>query len=384
MKLYKIIIFFLLQSFLLLSFGCNTNSFNHQFLYIPLEHEMRNISSWELVKEMQTGWNLGNTFDSESRGMNAEIRWGNQRTTFSMIQAVAEAGFDSVRIPITWQQHLGDSPYYIICEEWLDRIEEVVGYVLATGMFCIINLHHENWIISTPEHEQQTTVKFIALWEQLSERFRDYNEKLIFEGINEPRTIGCMFEWEGGSSEDRQVVNRLNQVFIDTVRASGGRNELRHLMIPSYAASAEGVAMSYLADAFPQDDDKIIASIHAYTPYAFTLISGYQGIEQWCPVTHEPYVDLLFERLQRHFLDRYIPVILGETGARDRNGNLGDRVAWTRYYFGSARDLGIPAFWWDNGSILHQNEIAEDFFGILDREQAEFVFPEIVDAIMGC
>jgi len=355
--------------------------------YVPLDHEMRDISSWELVKEIQTGWNLGNTFESSGRGLFAERAWGNPRTTFAMIYTVANAGFDSVRIPITWQNHLGDAPYYLICESWLDRIEEVIGYVLTLGMFCIIILHHEDWIITTPEHESYVTEKLIAIWKQLSERFSDYNEKLIFEGINEPRAIGCIFEWGGGTSEDRQVVNRINQAFIDTVRASGGRNELRHLMIPSYAASAEEAAMIYLADSFPQDDDKIIASIHAYTPYYFTLITEAHGIDRWIPHTDEPEIDLLFDRLKKLFLDRGIPVIIGETGARDRGGNLNDRIAWTRYYFGMAEELGIPAFWWDNGKILNSENTGflrnNDYFGILDRFQAEFVYPEIVDAIMG-
>ncbi|MCL1880627.1 MAG: glycoside hydrolase family 5 protein [Oscillospiraceae bacterium] len=384
MKNHKITILILSLAFLLPIVGCSSNSPDYRLPYVPLDHEMRDISSWDLVKEIQAGWNLGNTFDSSHMsGLDAETFWGNPRTTFPMIQAVANAGFDAVRIPITWQWHLGESPYYLICEEWLDRVEEIVGYVLATGMFCIINLHHEDWIIATPEHEQQTTQKLVAVWEQLSYRFRDYNEKLIFEGINEPRAIGCMWEWDGGSSEDRQVVNRLNLAFIDTVRASGGRNTLRHLMIPSYAASAEEVAMLYLSKAFPQEDDnRIIASIHAYTPYQFSLISGIQGVADWKPHEHGGFIDLMFDGLQKHFLDKGIPVILGETGARDRDGNLHDRVAWTRYYFGNARKLGVPAFWWDNGSVLHQNEIAQDFFGILDRKQAEFVFPEIVDAIM--
>ena len=350
--------------------------------YVALDHSMRDISSWELVKEIKAGWNLGNTFESRGLGLNAERAWGNPRTTFAMIQAVKKAGFDSVRIPVTWQRQLSEAPDYLIDKDWLDRVEEVVGYVLTNDMYCIINIHHEDWIITTEENEQQTTGQLVAVWEQLSVRFKDYNEKLIFEGMSEPRTKDCMYEWEGGKPEDRQVVNRLNQAFIKVVRDSGSRNELRHLMIPTYAASAENPAMVSLAVAFPKDDDKIIASIHAYTPYYFTLISGEQGIDKWFPNVDEPEIDSLFVRLNENFLENNIPIIIGETGTRDRNGNLKARVLWTKYYFKKARDYGIPTFWWDNGKFSSLSERADDF-GLLDRYEAKFVYPDIVDAIMG-
>ena len=364
-------------SLVLIITGCDTS----YKPYAPTNHKLRDISSWELISEIEVGWNLGNSLDVYNRtGLNAEIAWGNPRTTFEMIRAVSKAGFDSVRVPVTWQRHLGDAPDYLIDEEWLDRVEEVVGYVLTTGMYCILTTHHEHWIFPDAENEPQNTEKLIAIWTQLSDRFKDYNEKLLFAGMNEPRLKGTSDEWNGGTPESREIINRLNMAFINTVRTSGGRNELRHLLIPAYAASAEDVAMEALSNAFPNDDDKIIALINSYTPYSFALST--RGGDRWIPDIHEQEIDCLFDRLKAHFIDKGIPVIIGETGALNKNDNLGARVAWTRYYFGKARELGIPVFWWDNG-VLEEYRNGVEVLGLLDRHEAKFIHPEIIDAIMG-
>jgi endoglucanase len=333
--------------------------------YDPLAHEMREIT---------VGWNLGNTFDAP-RG---ETSWGNPITSFTMINAVAEAGFDAVRLPITWQMHMGEAPDYTIDSAWLSRVEEVVGYVLAAGMYCIINTHHEGWIFPVEEQEEQIALQLAALWTQISLHFAEYNEKLIFEGMNEPRLFNTEHEWNGGTAEAHRVVNRLNEVFIDTVRATGGRNILRHLMIPTYAASAEPVAVAAVANTFPHDDGKVIVSIHAYTPTNFAL--NPQGTGNWLAHRQEEEINWMFNRLESYFLDENIPVIMGETGAVNKD-NLPERIAWATYYFAKAKELGIPAFWWDNGIFEARSETSE-LFGFLNRHYAVFMFPEILEAII--
>ncbi|MCL2633474.1 MAG: glycoside hydrolase family 5 protein [Oscillospiraceae bacterium] len=343
--------------------------------YIPLEHDMRDISSMELVKEIKAGWNLGNTLDATGgSGLSSEWSWGNPRTTYSMMMVIKEAGFDSVRVPVSWGKHMDEN--YIIDPDWLDRVEEVVGYVLANDMYCILNTHHERWLFPNEENEAQNTEQLIAIWEQLSERFADYNEKLIFEGMNEPRWFGAPNEWNGGTAEAWGVVNRLNAAFVETVRASGGNNEIRHLMIVTYAASSERRAMEALE--IPENDDKIIVSIHAYTPWAFALNAGGGG--KWSATAQgstTPIIEL-FENIKELYLDKGIPVILGETGARDKD-NLDFRVEWTKYYFTMAREYGVPCYWWDNGSFTGSGEV----FGIFNRRELIWRYPEIKDAIMG-
>jgi endoglucanase len=199
--------------------------------------------------------------------------------------------------------------------------------------------------------------------------------------MNEPRWKDTQYEWNGGNAEGHQVVNRLNQVFVDTVRASGGRNELRHLMVPTYAASSDQAAVAALSRGFPQNDDKIIASIHAYVPHRFALRTD--GTPHWNFETASDVNDVewMFNRLKSEFIDKGIPVIMGETGAVDRNNNLQSRVNWTKHFFSTARELGIPCFWWDNGLFYRPNSNSE-FFGMMNRNAAVFVFPEIIEAIM--
>ncbi|MCL1865914.1 MAG: glycoside hydrolase family 5 protein [Oscillospiraceae bacterium] len=346
--------------------------------YSPTEHEMRDIPSLELITEFKTGWNLGNTFDAP-----AEKSWGNPETTYTMLNAVKEAGFDAIRVPVTWKYYV-DTATYQVKEERMDRVEEVVQYVLALDMYCILNTHHEeSWMsLDAEDTEKQAKVneRFISLWEQICERFEDYNEKLIFEGMNEPRTIDSDKEWEGGTAPERDEVNRLNQLFIDTVRASGGNNPLRHLMIPSYAASSDDDPVQSLYRAFPKEDDKVIVSIHAYIPNKFTQRPN--GSAQWKVGTNDSNdIDWMFGRLKTYFLDRNIPVIIGETGAIDRGGNLDARVEWAKYFFDKSRDLGIPCFVWDNGSF-YRGANSQHSFGLLHRNAAKFIFPEIIDSIM--
>ncbi|MCL1903044.1 MAG: glycoside hydrolase family 5 protein [Oscillospiraceae bacterium] len=344
--------------------------------YTPSENEMRIISSKELIKEITLGWNLGNTFDS----LRGETSWHNPLTTFTMIQTIADAGFDSVRLPVTWREYLGDAPDYVIDGEFLDRVEEVVGYILATGMYCIINTHHEGYEPYETK-EDEISGKMTAIWSQLSARFADYNEKLIFEGMNEPRWYGTPHEWDGGTKEAHDTVNRLNAVFIDAVRATGGNNENRHLMIPTYAASAEASAVMAISKAFSditRGDNKVIVSIHAYTPTNFALDP--RGGKTWLSERHEEEISWMFGRLNEHLVKNDIPVIMGECGAVNKD-NSEDRIEWAKCYFKKARDLGIPAFWWDNGIFTARNEDSE-LFGFFDRERATFVFPEILEAMM--
>ncbi|MCL2036104.1 MAG: glycoside hydrolase family 5 protein [Oscillospiraceae bacterium] len=349
--------------------------------YVPSEHGMRNISSWELLKEIKTGWNLGNTFDAP----NSETAWGNPQTTYEMLHAVKETGFDSIRIPVSWGFRTGGAPDYIIEPEMLDRVEEVVGYVMSLDMYCILNTHHETWLLLDEKNIEQTEAQLTAVWKQISERFADYNEKLLFEGMNEPRTIGSDAEWQGGTSGEHRAVNRLNKVFVETVRASGGRNANRHLLVPTYAASAESAAVEALSRGFSTiagNDNKVIASIHAYTPHSFALRD--KGSAQWNPSeTHDTdEIDWVFERLQSRFIDKGIPVILGETGAVDRRGNLQARVDWAGYYFGKAAESEIPCYWWDNGLFYSDERPDREHFGLLNRHYNVFIFPEIIDAIM--
>lgn len=336
---------------------------------------MRNIPSTELVKEIRIGWNLGNTLDATGgSGLSSETSWGNPKTDKAMIDAIKQGGFNTLRVPTTWEQHLGPAPDYTIDPAWLNRVQEVVNYGIDNDMFVILNLHHEEWHFPSYANEWTATNVLTKVWAQIAERFKNYDEHLIFEGLNEPRKKGTPNEWNGGDREGQEVVNRFNAAFVNTVRSSGGNNPLRHLMIPTYAASSSTAAWDNFT--IPSDD-KIIVSVHAYTPYDFTL--NINGTSQWSPNSSADTgaINYLMDSLNQYFISKGHPVILGEFGAMNKN-NLSQRTDWAYYYVKAAKAKGIPCIWWDNGAVSGSGEL----FGLLDRRSYRFYYPEIVDALM--
>ncbi len=338
--------------------------------------EIRDIPSVELVKEIVIGWNLGNTLDATGRGntLDSEISWGNPLTTKEMITMVKEAGFRTLRVPTSWGKHLGEAPDYKIDPAWLDRVQEVVDYGIENDMYVILNMHHEEWHFPSYDNLEQAKAILTSVWTQIADRFQDYDEHLIFEGMNEPRMKGTELEWTGGNKESRDVINQLNAAFFETIRKSPGNNPLRHLMIPCYAASANP---NTWVDFIVPEDDKVIVSIHAYTPYPFTLDKS--GSPEWsidnAKDTSE--IDSLMNNIYTYFVSKGQPVILGEFGAMNKD-NLEARVAWAEYYIKKATENGIPCIWWDNGAIYGTGEL----FGILNRRNLKWEFPEIVEALM--
>ena len=290
-----------------------------------MEYEITiaDISSAELVADMRIGWNLGNTLDATGgMGLSSECAWGNPKTTQEMIDIILEQGFNVIRIPVTWEGHFSAAPEYKIHDIWLQRVKEVVDYAYNQGAYVILDMHHEEWHFPSEENEEAASKQLAALWTQIAEYFRDYDEHLIFEGLNEPRKRGTDVEWNGGDREGREVVNHFAQVFVETVRATGGNNEFRHLMVTGYAASSDRNA---LASIVLPDDDKLIVSVHAYTPYNFALNTG--GTDTWDVETDAKDIDELMKTLDELFISKGIPVIIGEYGAYRPEANA-KRNVW--------------------------------------------------------
>jgi endoglucanase len=304
-----------------------------------------------------------------------ETAWHNPVTTPEMIKLVAEAGFDIFRVPVSWADFIGPAPEYGICPDFMDRVSEIVDYGFDNDMTVILNLHHEDWHFPSEENYPAASAKLKAVWTQIAGHFEPCCHKLIFEAMNEPRKVGTEVEWNGGDAEGRDVVARLGHDFIKAVRATGGNNVDRMLMVPLYAASSDEEAMKGYV---PSGDENIIVSVHAYTPYLFALGNDHTQHE-WKPELERD-IDDLFARIDKYFLSKGIPVILGECGARKRGGNLADRVAWARYYSSVARKYGVPCIWWDNGRIEGPDNW--ELFGLLDRKKCEWAYPEITEAFV--
>jgi len=359
------------------------------------------ISATELVADIRIGWSLGNTLDAHGNpegfahlgdGLYAnttvtemETGWGRPVTTIEHFNAIKEAGFNAIRIPVTWYKACDAD--LNIREDWMERVKEVVDYAVANDVYILLNSHHDNILFGILDSEiEESIIAMEKLWEQIAVTFRDYNEKLVFQGLGEPRTAGSPAEWRGGTPEEQNNLNRLNQVFVDTVRNTGGNNAERVLLIPTYAASANEVAQRALV--MPEDtvEDRLVVSLHFYEPWAFALRTGEGTVDTWSidntddtrPIMR--LVDLAYDV----FVSKGIPVIISEMGAINRD-NLEARVAWAEFYTSYAKSKGMPCIWWDNGSywVLRQREWGwEQTFGLLDRENIVIAHPEIVEALL--
>lgn len=333
---------------------------------------IKDITPMELVADMKIGWNLGNSLDATGgTGVMSELAWGNPKTKEAMIDDVLEAGFNVIRIPVTWDGHIGTAPEYKIHDMWLARVKEVVDYAYNKGAYVILNTHHEEWYMPTEENKVANGEQLAAIWTQIAEYFKDYDEHLIFEGLNEPRLRGTSKEWTGDATAS-EVINYWERLFVDAVRATGGNNSLRHLMITGYAASSSRSNLEKMK--FPADD-KLIVSVHAYTPYDFALNTT--GTAKWSAKSNGAELDNFMKMLNDLFISKDIPVIIGEFGAVDKN-NLETRIEWVDYYLRAAEKYGVKCVWWDNNGFTGNGEN----LGIYDRRNNTFPFPELVDAMM--
>lgn len=260
-----------------------------------------------LVEEMGLGWNLGNALDScNITWVNpltpeaVETGWGNIVTTEAMIKEVQKAGFDTVRIPVTWGQMMDSNNQ--VNTAFLARVKEVVNYCVDNGMYAIVDTHHdEDWIKSA---DSTTLEKFKALWTQIANYFADYDNHLVFEGMNEV------------SFNSNSQAMEFNQAFVDTVRATGGNNANRLLIVPAVSNNtAKALSSDFSA---PTDAANMVAvSVHYYEPPQFCVAdanASWGHRETWGTSADYTTLNSDFNALETKFLDNGIPVVIGEYG----------------------------------------------------------------------
>lgn len=359
-------------------------------------YDIPDTEALAFTADMKIGWNLGNTFDAYTDGnleneLDSETLWVSTATTKEMIDNIKAAGFNTMRLPVTWHTHLVDDAY-TISPVWLDRVQEVMDYAIDNEMYVILNIHHdnnENYMFPDSAHLAQSKEYITAIWTQLAARFADYDEHLIFEGMNEPRLVGSTYEWWiSNSSEECQdaiaCINELNQTFVDTVREGGGNNESRYLMVPGYDASLDGATNSgFVLPTDPANNNNhIIVSVHAYTPYGFALqAEGEDGSTSHFDAMQDNStrdIVTLMDKLYNRYISQGIPVVIGEFGARNKDLNTQDRVDYASYYIAAARARGITCIWWDNNAFTGNGEN----FGLYYRLGNYFIFEDIVNGMM--
>ncbi|WP_255657972.1 cellulase family glycosylhydrolase [Actinoplanes sp. L3-i22] len=300
------------------------------------------------VDAMQPGWNLGNTFDATGAD---ETSWGNPRVTPELLAGIRAQGFRSIRIPVTWSQHLGPAPGYTIDPAALARLEEVVGWALGDGLYVMINIHHDSWqwVNTMPNDHDAVLARYDAIWAQVAAAFRDASPRLVFESLNEPQFVS-----------DGPFLDELNTSFHTIVRGSGGGNAKRLLVLPTLHTNADQVYLDQLAGTFTAlHDPNLIATVHyyGYWPFSVNIAGGYRF-----DATAQQ--DLLgtFQRVHDTFVAHGIPVIIGEYGLLgfDRStGTIeqGEKLKFFELFGHQARINRVTTMLWDNGQHLDRTTL---------------------------
>ncbi|MBR3471715.1 MAG: cellulase family glycosylhydrolase [Prevotella sp.] len=317
----------------------------------------------EAVGNMKIGWNLGNTLDAfngTSQGLNSETCWGQPKTKPELFSMFKDAGFGAIRVPVTWNNHMDSNGK--VDEAWMARVKEVVDYVINAGMYCILNVHHDTgtdaWIVADMDNYTANKSKFEYLWQQIATEFRDYDEHLLFEGYNE--MLDANNSWSYASSKNSgsydataaasayNAVNSYAQSFVNTVRATGGNNAVRNLIVNTYAACCGmGTWNSHLQDPLTQMQlptdaaaGHLIFEVHSYPSLNSGLSSAKSSIDQ------------MMTAVETNLASKGAPVIFGEWGVpddekeKDYTEKNADMLAFAQYFVEQAKAKGFGTFYW--------------------------------------
>lgn len=329
--------------------------------------KMRNITSQQLVEDMTFGWNLGNTLDVcqadrdgdgkinehvEAGEKVDETLWGNPKATKELFTSLKKNGVNAVRIPVTWRDHMDSNGN--IDREWMDRVQQVVDYAYSQGMYVIINVHHDGggdpkfgaWIIEESQKDYNTFLKkYKNIWKQIAERFKNYSDYLIFESMNE---VGFDTLYNKNKADAYNLINKINQDFVDIIRATGGNNAKRHLLIAGYYTDIERTCNSL----YKMPDDKAgrcILSVHYYTPWDFCTCDIKHT---WGTNSEVRQMETLIGKMKKNFVDKGIPVIIGEYAAS--GSDLSSCIFFIEKLNKLCSDYGIATFIWDSGRQVNR------------------------------
>lgn len=331
-----------------------------------------------------------------------ETAWGNPVMTKEYISGLKKAGFGAVRLPVTWGVHSDKNGR--INKEWLDRIQEVVDWIIEEDMYCILNMHGDRWIEADKENYNKNSKRFANIWKNIAVRFKDYDEKLIFEGYNEMVARDSRWNWVcfGFVPEWTDIMdwyNKYMQLFVDTVRSTGGNNRYRNLLINTYSCSLgydeerakdwsvkdSRAAVNDLI--LPKDSvkDHLIIGFHYYSPGDFCDFEN-KSVTTWGTKADKRDADNLL-KIAADLGEKWdAPVIIGEIAASYKN-NTKEVAKWTQYHVKTAAKYGIVCFWWDSESIMevginYTGVGAVTHMGLFNRSEGKPVWTEVVDAII--
>ncbi|MEU4240888.1 cellulase family glycosylhydrolase [Actinoplanes sp. NPDC026619] len=359
------------------------------------------LTAPQLVADMGAGWNLGNQLEANNNGIPSETAWGNPVVTQALIDRVKASGFKTIRIPVSYLGNIGAGPNYTVSSAWLTRIAEVVNYAYNQGLYVMINMHGDgyksvtgSWLIC--DSSDQTTIKdkYQKVWQQVATKFSSYNDHLIFESMNEE------FDGQYGTptSACYSNINAYNQIFVDTVRKTGGTNASRWLLVPGWNTNIEYTAGSYgfvlptdtnRSSSIPSAEQRLMISVHYYDPWDF---AGQEDgtITQWGAAAtnaakkstwgQEDYMDTMLKKMYDAFVTKGYPVFVGEYGSIDKttydSANNTYRANYAKALVATAKKYGAATAYWDNGYN------GQHGFGLFDRTTNTVTQQSIISAII--
>ncbi|WP_171056404.1 cellulase family glycosylhydrolase [Paenibacillus sinopodophylli] len=363
--------------------------------------DFTSLNASQIVFDMGAGWNLGNQLEANSSGTPNETAWGNPAVTQSLIQKVKAAGFKTIRIPVSYLNTIGSAPNYTINSTWLNRVKTVVDYAYNEGLYVIVNMHGDgynsvagSWLLVNSSDQTTITAKYQKVWQQIANTFVNYDEHLIFESMNET------FDGTYGTPNTTYYsnLNTYNQIFVDTVRQTGGNNSARWLLVPGwntnidYTVGNYGFVLptdNYRSSTIPSSEKRIMISVHYYSPWDFAGEES-STITQWGATAtnnskkstwgQEDYLESQLKSTYDKFVTQGYPVVIGEYGSIDKTAfdstNHTYRAAFAKAVSSAAKKYGSIPVYWDNG---YNGQYG---FGLFNRSTLAVTQQGIIDAIM--
>ena len=345
-------------------------------------------SAKDAVKNMGVGWNLGNTLDAHdatrtwTTTAEHETCWDQPVTKPELLKMMKEAGFGAIRVPVTWFQEMDADGK--VNDAWMKRVKEVVDYVIDNGMYCILNVHHDtgadneifkSWLKASTSGYNASKAKYEGLWKQIAETFKDYDQHLLFEGYNEMLDEKNTWNEPADKTDGYQAINSYAKSFVTTVRATGGNNKDRNLVVNTYSASSVGNAMKQLE--LPEESGHIIFQLHSYPNWKSESNAKME-------------IDNLISTIKTNLLDR-APVIIGEYSTFTEWPSKIDYYETDRkvafyamdYLIKQTKEAGIGTFYWmglSDGSarempVFNQADLAETLVKAYYGSTSDYKYP---------
>ena len=352
---------------------------------VPADATGMSSNAVQLAAKIKLGWNIGNTLEA----IGNETAWGNPKVTKALIDFVKQSGFNAIRIPCSWDQYVQNISTNEIKADWLNRVKEVVQYCVDDSMYVILNIHWDGgWLENNVTTAKQDAVnaKQKAFWTQIATTLRDFDEHVLFASANEPNV---------DDATQMSVLLSYHQTFITAVRSTGGRNSYRVLVVQGPSTDIDKT--NTLMNTLPVDQvaNRMMVEVHYYSPYQFCLMNEdatwgkmfYYWGNNYHSTTdpsrnanwgEESYVDNEFKKIKTQFVDKGIPVVLGEYDAMRRTNLTGDaltlhlasRAYYLKYVTKQAIANGMLPFYWDAGT------------GVINRQNNSVLDQQALDSLV--